>query len=169
MSSTPPFQQDRLRLDLRHNQQFLDINDEDNEFKDLRLQVEAAYSTDRYFLFEYYQRLFDIGFDQETLTYGFYQKDNQFTDLWVEGNPMNWQTETEWLPRFDYYRIGDSFVDNLFVYYQHSGMDYATITTDIMVNNPNLFAYMPYDPISNTIGHLLEPAASTRIMSWTCR
>ena len=31
-------------------------------------------------------------------------------------------------------------------------MDYATIHTDVMVNNPNLFAFMPYDPISNTTG-----------------
>ena len=31
-------------------------------------------------------------------------------------------------------------------------MDYATIHTDVMVNNPNLFAFMPYDPISNTSG-----------------
>src|SRR5262249_39667601 len=69
-----------------------------------------------------------------------------------EGNPMNWNTETEWLPRFDYYRIGDSFLNNHLIHYQHSGLDYGTITTDVMVNNPNLFAFMPYDPISNTTG-----------------
>src|SRR4029077_14799188 len=37
-------------------------------------------------------------------------------------------------------------------YYQHSGADYATIHTDIMVNNPRLFAFIHYDPISNTTG-----------------
>jgi hypothetical protein len=151
MSSTPPFQRDRLRLDFRHMQAFLP-DDDDHEFEDLRLQLEAAYFTDRYFLFEYFQQLWDRGMDQETLAFGYYQKDNQFANLWFEGNPMNWQTETQWLPRFDYYRISDSFLDNHLVYYQHSGLDYATITTDIMVNNPNLFAYMPYDPISNTSG-----------------
>jgi hypothetical protein len=152
MSSTPSFQQDRLRFDFRHMQSFLDNNDEENDFRELRLQLEAAYFTDRYFLFEYYQQLFDKGMDQESLAFGYYQKDNQFLDIMTEGNPMNWQTETEWLPRVDYYRIADSFLDNRLVYYQHSGLDYATITTDIMVNNPNLFAFMPYDPISNTSG-----------------
>ena len=112
----------------------------------------GAYYTDRYFLFEYFQQLWDRGMDQETLAFGYWQKDNQFADIWVEGNPMNWQTETQWLPRFDYYRISDSFLDNHVIYYEHSGVDYATITTDIMVNNPNLFAFMPYDPISNTSG-----------------
>ncbi len=86
------------------------------------------------------------------MAYGIWQKDNQFVDIWTEANLQNWYTDTQWLPRVDYYRLGDSFFDNLFSYYTHSGMDYATIHTDIMVNNPNLFAYLPYDPISNTTG-----------------
>ncbi len=150
-SSTPPFQQDRGRFDIRHNQRFLP-DDEDHMFQELRLQLEAAYYTDRYFLEEYYKRLHDTGMDQETLAYGIYQKDNQAIDVWTEANPMNWQTETQWLPRVDYYRLGDSLLSDWFTYYEHSGADYATITTDIMVNNPNLFAYMPYDPVSNTSG-----------------
>ena len=149
--STPPFQQDRGRFDLRHNQRFLP-DDEEHQFEELRLQLEAAYYTDRYFLEEYYKRLHDTGMDQETLAYGIYQKDNQAIDVWTEANPMNWQTETQWLPRVDYYRLGDSLLSDWFSYYQHSGADYATTTTDIMVNNPNLFAFMPYDPVSNTSG-----------------
>ena len=66
MSSTPPFQQDRLRFDLRHMQSFLPDDDE-HEFEDLRFQLETAYFTDRYFLFEYYQMLYDKGMDQENL------------------------------------------------------------------------------------------------------
>ncbi len=30
--------------------------------------------------------------DQETLAFGYYQKDNQFTDIMGRGNPMNWET-----------------------------------------------------------------------------
>ena len=135
---------------MRHMQDFLP--DEPDDFQDLRVQFEAGYYTDRYFLFEYFQQLWDRGMDQEDLVFGYWQKDNQFADIWVEGNPMNWQTETQWLPRVDYYRIGDNFLNNHLIYYEHSGVDYATITTDIMVNNPNLFAFIPYDPISNTTG-----------------
>ena len=153
MYSTPAYKLDRFRLDFRHMQSFLDEDPNgDHPYEALRLQTEAAYYTDRYFLFEYYQMLWDTGMDQETLTFGYYQKNNTFTDIEVSGNPMNWVTQTEWLPKVDYYRISDSFLNNHVVYYQHSGLDYATITTDIMVNNPNLFAYMPYDPISNTSG-----------------
>jgi hypothetical protein len=150
-SSVPPFQDFRGRVNFRHNQRFFP-EDDDHKYDELRLQVEAAYYSDRYFLEEYYKGLHDRGMDQETLAYGIWQKDNQSANLWVEGNLMNWQTDTQWLPRADYYRLGDSFLSNWLVYYQHSGLDYATIHTDVMVNNPNLFAFMPYDPISNTSG-----------------
>ena len=90
--------------------------------------------------------------DQETLAYLIWQKDNQFANLWTEANLQNWYTDTQWLPRADYYRLGDSFFNNLFSYFTHTGLDYATTHTDIMVNNPNLFAFLPFDPISNTTG-----------------
>jgi hypothetical protein len=147
----PPFQSDRGRFNIRHNQRFLPEDDE-HRFEELRLQVEVAYASDRNFIEEYYKRLFDTGLDQETLAYGIWQKDNQYANIWAEGNFQNWYTDTQWLPRVDYYRLGDSFFNNLFTYYTHSGMDYATIHTDVMVNNPNLFAFLPFDPISNTTG-----------------
>jgi len=150
-SADPPFQSVRGRLNFRHNQRFLP-DDEDHQFQDLRLQLEIGYASDRNFIEEYYKRLFDTGMDQETLAYGIYQRDNQTVDFWTEANLQNWYTDTQWLPRVDYYRLGDSFLSNLFTYYQHSGMDYATIHTDVMVNNPNLFAFLPFDPISNTTG-----------------
>ena len=114
--------------------------------------LKSAIATDRNFIEEYYKRLFDTGLDQETLAYGIWQKDNQYANLWVEGNLQNWYTDTQWLPRADYYRLGDSFLNNLFTYYTHSGLDYASIHTDVMVNNPNLFAFLPFDPTSNTTG-----------------
>ena len=81
-----------------------------------------------------------------------YQKNNWSWDLWAEANLQTFNTDTQWLPRLDYYRLGDSLFSNLFNYYQHSGVDYANMHTDVMVNNPNLFAFMPFDPISNTSG-----------------
>ncbi len=147
----PPFQSERGRLNIRHFQRFLP-DDEDHIFEDQRVQLEVAYASDRNFIEEYYKQLFDTGSDQETLAYGQWQKDNQYANIWTEANLQNWYTDTQWLPRVDYYRLGDSFFDSLFTYYTHSGVDYASIHTDVMVNNPNLFAFLPYDPISNTTG-----------------
>ena len=150
-SDVPSFQDIRGRFNIRHMQRFLPDDDE-HHFEDLRLQMEVAYVSDRQFLEEYYKRLNETGMDQETVAYGQYQKDNTSWTLWAEANLQNFNTESQWLPRLDYYRLGDSFLDHWVNYSQHSGVDYANTHTDTMVNNPNLFAFMPYDPISNTSG-----------------
>ncbi len=153
LGGVPAFQNPRGRVNFRHMQRFLP-EDEEHVYQDLRLQIEIGFTSDRYFLEEYYKRLFDTGMDQETLIYGIRQKENWAYTVWTEANLQSWQTETQWLPRLDYYRLGDSLFDNWFTYFQHSGVDYASTHTATEVNNPNIFAYMPYDPISNTSGVL---------------
>ncbi len=147
----PPFQSIRGRFNTRHMQRFLPDDDE-HPFEDLRLQVEAGYVSDRHFLEEYYKRLAETGMDQETLGYMQYQKNNWAWDAWGEVNLQNFYTDTQWLPRLDYYRLGDSLLNHRLNYYTHTGADYANVHTDVMVNNPNLFAFIPYDPVSNTSG-----------------
>ena len=87
--------------------------------------------------------LFDVGSDQETVAYGIRQKDNWAATIWAEANLQNWYTDTQWLPRLDYYRLGDSLVNNHITYFTHSGLDYANTHTDNMVNNKNLFGLHP--------------------------
>ncbi len=59
-------------------------------YQDLRLQVEVAYVTDRYFLEEYYKRLFDTGMDQETLAYWSLAEGQRASNVWTEANLQNW-------------------------------------------------------------------------------
>jgi hypothetical protein len=159
--AVPPFQQDRLRITSRHMQYFGDYDPSALQFNDTRLQLELGYYTDRYFLEEYYKRLTETGLDQETLAYFLDQQGSHAWSFWTEGNLMPWQTETQWLPRLDYYRFGDSLLGNRLTYYQHSGVDYANVNTAIEVNNPNVFAFIPYDPISNTTGRFQSGRAYT--------
>ncbi len=151
-NDVPAFQDFRGRVNMRHMQSLLD-SDAD-PYEDFRLQVEAAYVSDRQFLEEYYKRLTETGLDQETLAYLIRQKDNTAWSIWTEANFQNFNTETQWLPRVDYYRLGDSLLSNRLTYFQHSGADYANTHTAVEVNNPNIFAFMPYDPVSNTSGVL---------------
>lgn len=150
--AVPPFQQDRMRLTSRHMQYFGEDDPDDPSLTEMRMQVELGYYTDRYFLEEYFKRLTETGLDQETLAYFINQEDGHAWSVWTEGNLMPWQTETQWLPRLDYYRFGDSLLGNRLTYYEHTGVDYANVNTAIEVNNPYVFAFIPYDPISNTTG-----------------
>jgi hypothetical protein len=160
-NGVPAFIPFRGRVNVRHMQSFLHEDDDPIEEGDFRLQLEAAYLSDRYFLEEYYKRLFEVGQDQETLAYLIRQRENWAWTVWTEANLQNFYTDTQWLPRLDYYRLGDSLLDNWFTYFGHSGVDYANVHTAVEVNNPFIFAFMPYDPISNTSG----PWASGRFYS----
>jgi len=158
-SSVPPFQDFRGRFNMRHMQSFL--TDDADLYEDFRLQVEFAYTSDRQFLEEYYKRLFDVGLDQETLAYLIRQRENTAWTVMAEANLQDWYTDSQWLPKLDYYRLGDSFLGNRLTHYQHSGVNYANTHTASEVNNPNVFANIPYDPISNTSGTLKTGRAFT--------
>ena len=151
LGSVPAFQDFRGRLSFRHMQRFLP-DDDAHAYEDFRAQLEVGLTSDRYFLEEYYKRLFDIGLDQETLFYLIKQKQNTAWTVWAEANLQPWNTESQWLPKLDYYRLGDSLLGDRLTYFQHTGVDYANVHTANEVNNPHIFAYMPYDPISNTSG-----------------
>ena len=149
-SSFPSFQTYRGRFLMRHMQSLLGPDAEPNE--DLRLQVEAGGYSDRHFLEQYYKRLWDTGLDQDTLAYLQYLRRNTATTLSTQVNLLPWVTDTQWLPKLEYYRVGDSLLGNLFSYSSNSGIDYAKVHTAVEVNNPNIFAFLPYDPLSNTTG-----------------
>ena len=157
-SFVPPFQQLRGKLTARHMQSFLPSDAPEDE--DFRLQLEIGYQSDRYFLEEYYKRLFDSGLDESTLAYMIKQKENRAFTVLTEANLNPWNTQTQWLPRFEYYRLGDSLFDRV-NYSTNNGISYSNTQTANEVNNPNIFAFLPYDPTSNTHGALRTGRAYT--------
>ena len=146
--SNPTYQTFRGRVTARHMQSFVTKDTPADE--DLRVAAEIGFFSDRNFLEQYFKRLFDTGLDQENLIYAIRQKQNRTFTFQSEVNLQTFNTETQWLPKADYYRLGDSFLNNRLTYFQHTGADYANVHTAAEVNNRTLFAYLPTDPISNT-------------------
>ena len=97
------------------------------------------------------------------------QKENRAWDLWTEANLNPWQTESQWLPRGDYYRFGDSLLGNRFTYFQHSGADFANTHPAVEVNNPYTCSRSCPTTRSATRARPSVRAGSTRIMKSTCR
>ena len=146
--SNPTFQDFRGRVTFRHMQSFLPKDAAIDE--DFRLNAEVGFFSDRNFLEQYYKRLFDTGLDQENLLYLLRQKENQALTVQAEVNLQKFNTESQWLPKVEYYRLGDSFLNNHLTYFQHTGADYANVHTAAEVNNTTLFSFLPIDPVSNT-------------------
>jgi hypothetical protein len=149
-NAVPPLQDFRGRIIARHMHSFNAIDAD--PLDDTRLQLEFGYLSDRNFLEEYYKRLFDTGMDQATLLYFIRQRQNRAFTFHVEPNLQNFYTDSQWLPKLDYYRLGDAPLWRLFTYYQHSGVNWSNTHTAIEVNNPNVFTFLPLDPVSNTSG-----------------
>lgn len=149
-SKVPVYDYMRGRYTARHMQSLL--ADDAPLDEDFRFQAEFGYLSDRYFLEQYYKRLYDTGLDQQTSVYAIRQKENQAFSILAKGNLQSFYTDTQWLPKLDYYRIADSWLGDRLTHYSHTGADYANVHTDVMVNNPTLFAFQPYDPISQTSG-----------------
>ena len=142
----------RGRINFRHFQ-WLNQPDDPTD-SDFRFSLEAGYLSDRNFLEQYYKRLFDTGLDHEDLLYVYKSQENWAATFLTELNPNAFNTETQWLPRGDYYRLGDRLGDGLIgdglTYFGHTGVDWANTHTANDVNNLNTIYYLPFDPVSNT-------------------
>ena len=148
--SNPFFANPRGIVTIRHMQSLANKDTPPDE--DLKVNLEVGAFSDRNFLEQYFKRRFDVGIDQENLAYLIIQKQNTAATLLAETNLQTFNTETQWYPKADYYRLGDSLLGNRLTYFQHTGVDYANVHTAAEVNNKTIFAYLPTDPISNTKG-----------------
>jgi len=148
--SNPTYQLFRGRANGRHMQSLLSPDAPLDE--DFRVQVDVGVTSDRNFLEQYFKRLFDTGLDIDNLAYLIRQKQNTAYTLIGQVNLQQFYTQTQWYPRGDYYRLGDSLLNNRLTYFQHTGADYANVHTAAEVNNRTIFAFLPTDPITNTAG-----------------
>ena len=148
--SNPTNQEFRGIVTMRHMQSLVDKDTPLDQ--DTRVNAEIGFYSDRNFEEQYFKRRFDTGLDQENLAYLINQKQNVAATLLAETNLQTFFTETQWYPKGQYYRLGDSLLGNRLTYFQNTGADYANVHTAAEVNNRTIFAYLPIDPISNTKG-----------------
>jgi hypothetical protein len=106
----------RGRILFRHQQEV------DSEFY---FQGQLAWLSDVNFFEQYYKNEFDIGPNQETFAYLTWQRRNFGANVLAEDRNRQWVSETNWLPKVDGYLIGQTFLDDLFVYSARGGVAYA--------------------------------------------
>ena len=112
----------RTRLQLLHNQ---DIWEEGTSF--VRVLAQAAYFSDKNFYEQFYKNQFDTQPNQETFAYLQGASGNAYASLLTKARlERPWITETEWLPRVDGARVGDSFFE-LFTNTVRADVGYAQL------------------------------------------
>ena len=92
------------------------------------VQSQGAAISDRGYLEQYYKNEFDTDVNQNTYFYGKQQQDDWAWTFYTSLHDRNWVNETEFLPRFDGYLIGQSFFDML-NYDTHASATWARLRT----------------------------------------
>ncbi len=96
----------------------------------LYFQGQFAYLSDKNFLEQFYKQEHDRGPNQETFGYLTWQNRNYgVSGLVQERMGRDWITSTNWLPRVDGHLLGQTFLDDLFVYSARANAGYAQLRT----------------------------------------
>lgn len=134
----------RYRLLGRHRQIL------ENNFQ---ISGELGVQSDRNFLEQFYEREFDEFKDQSSDMELRRLVDNRTWYLRGETRPNHFFTDTQWLPRFDHYLMGQSLFGDRLTWYEHSSLAYAQYRLAAIPNNTvdaAKFQYLPWEGVGLT-------------------
>ncbi|WP_442483947.1 hypothetical protein [Aeoliella sp. SH292] len=110
------------------------------------VQGEIGWISDRTFLEQYYEQEYDDRKDQ--LTGIRLKRVDHISSFGIEANgQLNpFWTQTQWLPRLDYYRLGQDFGDEVFTWNSHTSGAYANQNMASTPTNPTLLSQFTLFP-----------------------
>ena len=100
------------------------------------LSAELGVISDRNFLEEYYEYEWDRFKDQTTDLMLSRSIENRSWSVFGQARPNDFFTETEWLPRFDHFTIGQSLLWDRLTWTEHTNVSYAHLKTASTPTNP---------------------------------
>lgn len=118
--SVAPEKEYRHRLFWRHRQMVVG---------DLQVTAEAGWISDRNFLEQYYENEWDELKDQTTGIEVKQSQDNLSWSVTADYRVNEFFTQTDWLPRFDHFWLGQPLLDDALTWYQHTSIGYARFGT----------------------------------------
>ena len=145
--SLPLQQSDRGRINIWDRQRFADGH---------TLYTEFGYVSDRNVLEQYDEQAFDLSKDYETMVYLSRNVDNWAYTAAIRPRMYNYYNESEYLPKGDFYLLGQPFMDGWMSYSTHTTAGYATQKIADAPFDPSLDIYsvLPYE--GNASGVLLS-------------
>ena len=120
---------------------------------DFRVTAEVGWISDRNFLQEYFEREWDelkdetTGIELKRLT------DNRSWSITADARINSHVTDTEWLPRFDHFWLGQELLGDRFTWYEHTSAGYGRFRTTTQPEDPAdlaMFQWLPWESTSLT-------------------
>lgn len=132
----PPPDRNRGIVDFQHRHIF---------FNDLILDAQLGYASDRNFREQYFESDFDRGQDLETLLHLRQSRDVDAWSILVRPQINQFENNTQWLPKGDYYVLGMPLLNGLINWSSHTSGGYGSLNQAKPPTDPNdLFTPLPY-------------------------
>ncbi len=125
----------RGRIFWNHRHRFVD-----GLLEDWVAQAEVGWISDRTFLEQYYETEWDQNRDQNTGVRFRRLIDNQSISIEANARINNFFTQTQWLPRFDHYLLGQDLLSERLTWHAHSQIAYANLKAASAPTEPTLLA-----------------------------
>jgi hypothetical protein len=106
-----------------------------------------SFLSDRNFLEQFYLNTHLNDLDQDTYLRVKQQEGNIAWTLMGQVGTRSWMTETDWLPKGDFYWLGQTFLDDWLVYNMHANAGFARLRPANQVP----LAYLPTDVRADTV------------------
>ena len=96
---------------------------------DFQLSVELGVASDRNFLQQYFQREYDELKNESTDVELKKTYNNMSWNVFASAQLEDFVTDTQWLPKFDHYWLGQPLVNDVFTWYEHTLLGFAQFQT----------------------------------------
>ena len=103
---------------------------------DWQLSGELGLISDRNFLEQYFELEWDTFKDQTTELDLKRLIENQSFEITAEVRPNGFVTDTQWLPRFDHFILGQSLLFDRLTWHAHTSVGYAQMQTASAPTDP---------------------------------
>ena len=120
---------------------------------DLQVSAEVGWISDRNFLEQYFEREWDELKDETTGVELKRLTDNRSWSVTADTRLNSFFTQTEWLPRFDHFWLGQELLGDRLTWYEHTNVGYARFRATNQPEDPAdlaLFSYLPWESTSPT-------------------
>lgn len=112
-----------------------------------QLTAEVGWTSDRNFLESFFESEWDTLKDETTGLELKHLRENRMWDLSVSGRVNDFFTQTEWLPRFDHFWLGQTLLGEALTWHEHSSVAYARFRRLDPPSNPAdaPFSFLPWE------------------------
>jgi hypothetical protein len=121
--------------------------------------AEVGKISDRNFLQEYFKQEWDELKDPSTDLELKLRRENMSMSILGAARLDSFVTETQWLPRFDHYLLGESLVQDRLTWFEHTSLGYAQFKTSTLPSaaaGDEAVSHLPWEPVNFSGGRYIS-------------